>query len=122
MIEFYEYLQHIDNEHHREKVADILQWLKAEYPQLDAQMKWNTPMFTDSGSFIIGLSTAKGHISIALEQDVIAQFEEAIEQAGYSQTERMFRIRWGEDVDYDLLKKIVDEAIEKKQGQTTFWQ
>lgn len=44
-----------------------------------------------------------------------------IEQAGYSQTKMLFRIKWTDEVDYNLLRKIAAYNIEDKKGMTKFW-
>ncbi|WP_373000714.1 iron chaperone [Lutispora sp.] len=85
------------------------------------EIKWNQPMFTDHGTFIIAFSIAKGHISVAPEAVVIKQFEKEIEEAGYSHTKELFRIKWTDKVDYDSLRKIVAYNIESKKDMVKFW-
>jgi uncharacterized protein YdhG (YjbR/CyaY superfamily) len=39
---------------------------------LKEEIKWNQPMFSDHGTFIIGFSIAKEHIAVAPEAVVIS--------------------------------------------------
>lgn len=78
-------------------------------------------MFTDHGTFIIGFSVAKAHIAVAPESAVITSFAHEIEKAGYSHTNELFRIRWADQVNFDLLHKIIAYNIESKKDFTRFW-
>ncbi|WP_296561628.1 hypothetical protein [uncultured Acetobacterium sp.] len=78
-------------------------------------------IFSDHGTFIIGFSIAKGHIAVAPEALVISLFEKEIEQAGYSHTKELFRIKWTDQVDFDLLHKLVNYNIENKKDMIKFW-
>lgn len=69
----------------------------------------------------IGFSIARNHIAVAPEAVVIQQFEKEIEEAGYSNTKELFRIKWTDKVDYELLRKIVAYNIEDKKDLVKFW-
>lgn len=116
-----EFVQMIEDSNHRERVIELLSWVQTNYPELQQEVKWNQPMFTHHGTFIIGFSVANQHISIVPEHKGIAQFEEAIQQAGYSRTKGLFRIKFSQSVDKELLKKIIDFNIEDKKDCDTFW-
>ena len=118
---FSDYLKGIDDPVQRERVEHLLGWITDTYPGLEGQIKWNTPMFTDHGSFIIGISTAKQHMSIAPEADIMAAFAERIQASGYTQTKGLFRIRWKDEVDDRLIRAIIDASIEMKKDDTSFW-
>ncbi len=92
-----------------------------KFPYLEEEVKWNQPMFCDHGTFIIAFSIAKGHISVAPEAAVISLFEKDIDEAGYFHTPGLFRIKWIDKVDFDLLYKIVAYNIEDKKDMTKFW-
>ena len=51
----------------------------------------------------------------------MAQFSSEIEQAGYSQTPNLFRIKWDEPVDFSLLERIIQYNIADKADCPTFW-
>ena len=78
-------------------------------------------MFSDHGAFIIGFSIAKGHIAVAPESVAIELFQDEIEKAGYFHTEGLFKIKWEDRVDYDLLRKLIAYSIEDKKDTTSFW-
>lgn len=49
------------------KLEPIFEQIQKEFPNLTVELKWNQPMFIMNGTFIIGFSVAKNHISIAPE-------------------------------------------------------
>lgn len=121
MNDFQKYLNSIDDPEKRERTESILNYVKRTFPQLKEEIKWNQPMVIDHGTFIIAFSIAKGHIAVAPEEVVIKQFEKEIEEAVYSYTKELFRIKWTDKVDYELLRKIVAYNIEDKKGMVKFW-
>jgi len=121
MKDFQTFLDSISEPDKKERMEIILKYVKEKFPQLKEEIKWNQPMFSDHGTFIIGFSVAKGHIAVAPEAVVISLFEKEIEKAGYSHTQELFRIKWADKVDLDLLHKIIIYNIENKKGMTSFW-
>lgn len=118
---FQMFLDSISEEDKRERMEEILNYVKEKFPQLKEEIKWSQPMFTDHGTFIISFSVAKGHIAVAPESVVINLFKKEIEEAGYSYTRELFKIKWTDQVDFDLLYKLVAYNIEDKKGMTSFW-
>lgn len=121
MKTFEAYLTSIENPEHAKKLAEILKWIANEFPDLDSVIKWNTPMFSHHGTFIIGISVAKHHLSISPEQAGITQFKEEIDKAGYSSTKGLYRVKWSEPVDFELLKNIIQFNIQDKIDFKKFW-
>lgn len=121
MKDFQTYLDNIGEPAKKERMTDLLHNIKENFPQLKEEIKWNQPMFSDHETFIIGFSIAKEHIAVAPEAEVISLFEKEIEQAGYSHTKNLFTIKWAQNVDYDLLYKMIAYNIEDKKGVTDFW-
>jgi uncharacterized protein YdhG (YjbR/CyaY superfamily) len=121
MKDFQMFLDSIGEPDKKKRMESILNTIKEKFPQLKEEIKWNQPMFSDHGTFIIGFSVAKGHIGVAPEAVVISQFEKEIEEAGYSYTQELFRIKWTDKVDFDLLHKMVTYNIENKKDMTKFW-
>ncbi|QKS69887.1 iron chaperone [Paenalkalicoccus suaedae] len=121
MTDFTSFLEKIDNEDHREKTAEVLDWVKSTYPQLETEIKWNQPMFTDHGTFIIGFSVSKKHLAVAPESVTMTHVEEDIVKAGYDYTKELVRIPWKGEVDYELLAKMIDFNIWDKANCETFW-
>lgn len=60
------YLEKLGATPHRAQLITLLNWVHTTFPQLKARVAWNQPMFTDHDTFIIGFSTAKDHLNIAL--------------------------------------------------------
>lgn len=118
---FENYLLQIENQDHRALLRKTLHWVQKSFPPLEPRIAWNQPMFTDHGTFIIGFSIAKRHFTVAPEAKGMERFSSEIERAGYSQTPNLFRIKWGEPVDYPLLERIIQFNREDKADCPTFW-
>lgn len=115
------FLAKIENDAHRERMEEILHWILETFPNLKLEHKWNQPMFTNEGTFIIAFSVSKNHISVAPEFYTMDKFRNAVEEAGYTHSKMLFRIPFKEEVNYPLLKEIIEFNIEDKQGYETFW-
>src|SRR5690606_8982976 len=109
-----EFLAKIDDPIHRERMEEIFEWITNKYPNLEKVIKWNQPMFTDHGTFIIGFSVSKKHIAVAPESVTITHVEDDIVKAGYDYTKEIIRIPWNKTVDYHLLEKMIDFNIKDK--------
>lgn len=116
-----QYLNTIDNKEHRKKLLSVIDYIKEEFPNLKLEIKWNQPMFINEDTYIIAFSASKNHFSVAPEYKGMEVFSEKIEKAGYSQTKMLFRIKYSDDVNYELLKEIIKFNIEDKKGLTSFW-
>ena len=121
MEDFASFLAGIDDLSHRERTEEVLAWINNQYPNLKSEIKWNQPMFTDHGTFIIGFSVSKKHLAVAPESVTIAHVEDEIKMAGYDYTKELVRIPWKDQVDYSLLEKMIEFNISDKADCTTFW-
>ena len=74
------------------KLEPIFEQIQKEIPNLTVELKWNQPMFIINGTFIIGFSVAKNHISIAPEAVTMAIFTNDIKAANYEATNNLFKI------------------------------
>ncbi len=74
------------------KLEPIFEQIQKEFPNLTVELKWNQPMFIMKGTFIIGFSVAKNHISIAPEAVTMAIFTNDIKAANYEATNNLFKI------------------------------
>ena len=115
------FLAKIQNAEQRQRLAGLLDWIKGKYPQLKLEYKWNQPMFTDHGTFILAFSVAKHHFSVAPEWRGLQEFMLRIEQAGFDYGTMLFKIKWTDDVPYLLLSDIIDFNIHNKANCPTFW-
>lgn len=75
MSNFKLFLDSIPKPDHRERMTNILDSIKEKFPQLNEDIKWNQPMFSDHGTFIMGFSVAKEHIAVTPESVVIDLFK-----------------------------------------------
>ena len=116
-----EFIDQIDEPDKRGRVRMILDHIKERYPQLKEEIKWNQPMFSDHGTYIIGFSISKGHISLSPEAHTLDIFDEEIKKSGYERTKMTMKIKWKEKVDLDLIDRMIDYNIEDKKDMTRFW-
>ncbi len=117
---FKDFLSNINDLENQRKIEEILLWVTDNF-ELDKKVAWNQPMFTDHGTFIVGFSVAKNHIAVAPESKTIAMFSQEILNSGYTHTKEIFRIKWSDDVNYNLLKVIIEYNIEDKKDYDAFW-
>lgn len=118
---FEEFLAGIENPQHRARTEEVLGWVTQKYPDLAPKIAWNQPVFTDHGTYIIGLSVAKQHLAVSPEKAGIDHFSDEIVQAGYEHTKMLVRIPWDKPVDYALLERVIEFNIADKAETTTFW-
>ncbi|MCU9612695.1 iron chaperone [Caldibacillus lycopersici] len=118
---FGKFIGQIDNQQHRARTEAVLGWVAKEFPNLMPIIKWNQPMFTDHGTYIIGFSVSKHHLAVAPELAGINYFSEQIMASGYEHSKQLIRMPWDRPVDYDLLKKIIEFNMMDKAECTTFW-
>lgn len=121
MQNFEEYLAAIENIEHREKMRDLFDWILTEFPELETRIAWNQPMFTHHETFILAFSLAKNHISVSPEVKTLTLFAEDIDQSGYDRTNNIFRIKWTQPIDRELIKKLISFNIEDKKDYHKFW-
>lgn len=117
-----EYLASIADPTHREQFAGLLRWVGATWPQLECQVKWNQPMFTDHGTFILGFTALTNHITVGPERRTLARFMGDVETLKLVHGAKTFRIGYDEaGQQRDLLRQIVDYTIADKKDVQTFW-
>lgn len=58
---------------------------------------------------------------MATENVAIIHAEDAIVKASYDYTKELIRIPWNDQVEYSLLKKMIEFNIQDKESCTTFW-
>ncbi|HFU4217740.1 TPA: iron chaperone [Streptococcus suis] len=73
-----EFLNKVKNPILKDKLEEIFTQIQQEFPSLTTEIKWNQPMFIMDGTFIIGFSAAKAHISIAPETVTMETFAKDI--------------------------------------------
>lgn len=118
---FENYIAQVETDEGRARAIEILQWIGETFPELDKRIAWNAPHFTDHGTFIIGLSTAKKHTAMSLETAGITPFIDELKENGYQPSKMLFRIGFQQDVNYDLLKRMIQFTIDDKKECKTYW-
>jgi len=118
---FKEYLANIEDPEKRTRIEGILDLIIRKYPVLKPKIAWNQPVLTHHGTFIIGFSLAKDHISVSPEKVVVDRFSDEISRSGYEHSKMLIRIPWDKPVDFSLLEKMIDFNILDKADCTTFW-
>ncbi len=121
MEDFLEFIEHINNGQQRARTQEVLEWVKSQFPNLEARIAWNQPMFTEHGTFIIGFSVSSKHLAVSPERAGMVRFTNEITKAGYSQSKMLFRIRWEEPVNYILLDQIIRFNCIDNAECKTFW-
>ena len=121
MLTIKPYLDKINTPEHKERLVDLLKWILGEFPQLELVQKWNQPMLLDHGVFIMGFSISKKHIALAPEYYAMVKFADMLDEAGYERSTMLFRIRWDQSIDYDLIKTIIQFKINDRLSETSFW-
>lgn len=121
METFDDFLTTIDDPERRAQLDDVFHWVRQTFPDLEERIAWNQPMFTHHGTFIIAFSVAKAHFAVAPEAVPLEVFAERIREAGYTQTKQLFRIKWDQAVDYDLLRDLIAFNMKDKADHTSFW-
>ena len=116
-----EYLETMPEIDKREKLESIINWILEEFPQLNLEIKWNQPMFIDHGTFIIAISFARHHMSVSPEKVILDRFAEEIKTSKYKMTKMLFHIKYVQEVDYNLLRNIINASIEEKKDYDKFW-
>ena len=113
--------EHIPDPQHAAKFIELLEWVKGSFPQLDAQIKWNQPMFIDHGTFIIGFSVSSVNILVGVEVPTLEAFSDRIQARGYSRAKKLWRIGFHQEIPCDLLQEMIQLNIMEKANYTQFW-
>jgi uncharacterized protein len=117
---FNDYLNKMDSDK-KEKMSLILNHILTNFESLTPIISWKQPMFTDHKTFIIGFSYSKNHIAVAPERKTIDRFKETITEKGYEHTKELFKIKWDNDIAFDLIDDMIKYNIEDKKDTHTFW-
>lgn len=118
---FKEVLNKIENHSNRKRVENMIYWIFKNYPKLEPKIGWNQPMFTDHGTYIIGFSFAKKHMSIGPEKAALRKFKDRALELGYELSKETIKVPWDKDLDLEFLGDIIQFNIDDKAECKTFW-
>jgi uncharacterized protein YdhG (YjbR/CyaY superfamily) len=116
-----EFLNRVADPEHRARLAQVYAWTAERFPELALEIKWNQPMFTHHGTFVVSYGAAKPHLSVAPEGACLDHFEGEIVRAGYARSREHLRIPWTSPVEYELLARMIEFNIADKAETRTFW-
>ena len=88
---FENYLAAIENEEHRFRMREVLEWVNNRFPDMQPKIAWNQPMFTDHGTFIIGSVCQNSIFLLPWNRRVLKCFIPYY-KSGYSHGSNIFRI------------------------------
>lgn len=115
------YANDLDNQNMRTAYLNIIEPLLQEHPELDVEIKYNLPTLIKDGCFIFSCSPFKSYISIMFEKPTLEHFMEDIKQNNYKLTKTTFSIKYSQEIDHELLLKMIDFQIELRKDSNTFW-
>lgn len=121
MEQILEYIQRIDDPDNRLIFGDFINWLMTDFPELKPEYKWNQPMFTHHGTFIIGFSVATKHFTVAPEIRTFEHFLPQIKDLKLKHGKKTFQLQFGQDIPYDLPRALINYTLADKQNVTSFW-
>lgn len=104
----------------RKVFTDLINWIKDNF-ELKLEIKYNQPMFLMDGTFILAISALKNHMSIAPEVKAMEYFKDEITIAKYDQSSHLFKIKYVDDINYELITRIINFNMNDKKGYSKFW-
>lgn len=105
----------------REFMRELLEWMVENHPELETHIAWNQPMFTHHGTFIVGFSASKAHVSGAAEDVVLERMRADFTAARYKCLKRTVNFPLSKPLPFDLLNRAIAEQMELKKDVTSFW-
>lgn len=116
-----EFYQTIESQEKLEIFSTLIETIQEKYSDLKLEIKWSQPIFSKDGSFIIGFSLAKNHISIAGEHAGLNHVRPYLDEKKIDYGAQVIRQLWDKPIDYDLVYMLIDFNIEDKKGYKKFW-
>jgi len=108
-VEIDDYLNSLPDQA-RSTIAACIAAVQAGHPAATVKIAWNVPHLQIDGTYVIGFSAAKKHVSInPWSASVMAQFSDRL--AGYDPTEHLFRVPLDWSVDAKLLSDLVTARL-----------
>lgn len=92
----------------RRAASRVLADLEKGFPRAERVIAWNQPMLRDDGSYLIGVSASRGHLSFnPMSTDVLAAFADELGKRGYRVTRHIFTVALDQDVHLPLVRRMV---------------
>lgn len=116
-------LEKIAVDENRAKLANLLERLEAEFPELEGNVKYSQPMYEAHGTFIIGFKPAKTHFGIIAEAPAAERFKSEAGNLGltFTSSGKVSVVKWTQEIPFELIKKLVTFQLEDKKNTTTYF-
>ncbi len=115
------YFEKVENPTDRQNVEQLYHDLVGIDENLTILYAWNNPMIKYKETFIAGVTVAKAHFTMAFENEALEFFRERIIENGYGLNLKTFKIKYNQEVDFELLREMVLFSIELKKDAKGFW-
>lgn len=100
-----DYLASLDSPK-EQTLRSVLDGIQQGFPSSQSKLAWNVPQVQIEGTYVFGVSAAKGHLSLApWSEAVMADF--ATRLAGYETTKGLIRVPVDWDVDHELIRDMI---------------
>ncbi len=119
--EVIEFINKIEDNSNRRRMQEVLEYVIRTFPELKLEFKWNQPMFTDHGTFIIGFSVSKKHIAVAPEARTLDIFKHKLDELRQDYSKMLVKFPWDQPFNFVLLKELIQYNIADKSECNTFW-
>ena len=87
-------------------LGSIIDFILAEFPELEAKIAWNVPTIHRKGKYIVGLAAYKNHLTFSpWSVFVMEDFQERLKQ--YVVLKNCFHLPVDWQIDQELLKDLV---------------
>lgn len=115
------YFDQIEDSTNRQKVVNLYEQLLLIDPDLSPLYAWNNPMIKYKEAFNCGISVAKAHFTLAFDTEALDFFKERIIENGYGLNLKTFKIKYNQEIDFELLRDMVLFSIALRQNAKGFW-
>lgn len=115
------YFQKLENKAAAKTMQELYDYLVTLDKDLSVLYAWNQPMIKYKETFICAISVAKGHFTVALENEALEFFKERVIANKYALNSKTFKIKYTQEIDRELLKEAVLFTIELKKDAKGFW-
>lgn len=115
------YFEKVEDLNNRNLVSKLYEDLVGLDENLNILYAWNNPMIKYKETFICGVTVAKAHYTLAFEAEALDFFRERIIENGYGMNLKTFKIKYNQEIDFELLSQMVLFSIELKKDAKGFW-
>ena len=104
----------------KKKINEIISFIEINFKMIRFEIKWNQLMLVLNKTFIMDIAVYKKHISFAIEKYSMDKFKSEFIKNNIATSNLLFKINHSDQINYSLLKKVIDYNIEIKNMQLNF--